>query len=67
MAATSVPIQPATYTIEEMRKILRCSRPTVYRGIRDGVLPSIRIGGRLFILRVATDRRLAGEDQTEAV
>lgn len=32
------------YTSEEVCKILRCSRPTLHRWKRDGLIPFVRIG-----------------------
>jgi excisionase family DNA binding protein len=47
-----------TYTVEEAAAILGISRATAYR---PGVLPVVRIGGRLLVPRRAL-RRLLGED-----
>jgi excisionase family DNA binding protein len=36
-------------TISQALKILSISRPTIYRRIKDGDIPSVRLGGRILI------------------
>jgi excisionase family DNA binding protein len=44
------PIERATYTVEEAARILGIGRATAYK---PGVLPTIRVGGRLLVPRAA--------------
>jgi excisionase family DNA binding protein len=46
------------YTVEEARKKLRLSRGLVYQAIRDGQLPSIRVGRRILVPRAALEKLL---------
>jgi excisionase family DNA binding protein len=48
----------ATLRIEEAAKILGISRSACYLAAKTGQLPTIRIGKRMFIPRVALDRLL---------
>lgn len=49
-------------SIDEVVRLFggRLSRSTVYRAARDGRIPSLRVGRRLFVLRVWVDRLLDG-------
>ena len=47
-------------TVEEVRKQLRLSRGLMYEAIHTGQIPSIKIGRRILIPRVALDHLLAG-------
>jgi excisionase family DNA binding protein len=49
-----------TATVEETAWLLGVSRMTAYAAVRAGVIPSIRIGRRLLVPRVALDRMLSG-------
>jgi hypothetical protein len=53
------PIERQTYTVEEAAKILGICRSVAYR---RGVLPTIRIGGRLVVSRQAVARILSAEN-----
>jgi excisionase family DNA binding protein len=46
-------------TVDEVAKRLRVARLTAYRAIRNGGLPSIRVGRRYLIPRIAFERMLA--------
>ena len=48
-------------TVEEAGRLLRISRPTAYEAVRTGKIPSIRIGRRILVSRIALERMLAGE------
>jgi excisionase family DNA binding protein len=48
-------------TVRETAQVLRVSEPTVYKGIRQGRIPSLRLGDRHLIPRVQLNRLLAGE------
>jgi len=47
-------------TVEEVRKQLRLSRGLMYEAIHTGQIPSIRVGRRILIPRVALDHLLTG-------
>jgi hypothetical protein len=50
------PIARQTYTIKEAAKILGICRSVAYR---EGVLPTVRIAGRLLVPKRALERMLA--------
>ena len=47
-----------TYTVEEAAVILGLSRGAAFNFVRDGTIPSIRLGRRLLIPAAALDRLL---------
>jgi excisionase family DNA binding protein len=49
-----------TLTVEEAAEILRISRTSAYKAVRAGEIPSVRVGRRDIIPRVAIERLLAG-------
>lgn len=55
------PTQRATLTVSEAIEATGLSRNTVYDGIRRREIPSVRVGRRILIPRVAFERWLAGE------
>jgi excisionase family DNA binding protein len=58
MQDPKTPARPTLHTIEEVAKELRVSTKTVRRRIRDGIIRTVPIGGRL--VRISSDelRRL---------
>lgn len=48
-------------TVEEVQKSLRMSRNAVYEAIKRKEIPSVRIGRRIVIPRLAYERLLSGE------
>lgn len=50
-----------TYTVPEAARKLGIGRNSAYEAVRSGEIPSIRIGGRILVPRLALDRMLAGE------
>lgn len=54
--------EPIVYSPDEARKLLKISRGLIYVAIHTGQIPSIRIGRRILIPRVALDRLLEGTD-----
>ncbi|NGZ11159.1 MAG: DNA-binding protein [Nitrospira sp. LK70] len=46
-------------TVEELMVLAHCSRPTAYRWLKSGKLPSIKIGHRRLIPRGSVARLLA--------
>ena len=58
-AATSAPGR-LTLTVEEAAALLGISRAFAYEAVRRGEIPSIRIGRRVLVPRVALDRLVSG-------
>ncbi|XUX00153.1 MAG: helix-turn-helix domain-containing protein [Dehalogenimonas sp.] len=50
--------QKALLTVDEVQKLLRISRGLTYQAIQRREIPSIRIGRRILIPRMALDRLL---------
>jgi excisionase family DNA binding protein len=50
--------KPATYTVEEACKLLRIGRNQGYEAARTGDLPSIRMGNRILVPRVALAKHI---------
>jgi excisionase family DNA binding protein len=48
-----------TMRVEDAAKVLGISRAGAYRCARNGVLPAIRIGGRVLVLKAAFEKLLA--------
>ena len=57
--ASMVDTTSGLLTPREAALALRVSRETVYRLVRSGALPSVRVGGQLRLPRAALARRLA--------
>ena len=53
--------EPLVYSAAEVQTLLGLSRSAVYARIKDGSLPSIRIGGRLLVPRLALQDLLMRE------
>ena len=51
-------VTPATYTVEEVAKILGIGRNSAYEAVRSGQIPSLRIGKRLLVSRIVLDSLL---------
>ena len=49
---------PMTYTVEETAALLRIGRNHAYEAVRTGELPSIKIGKRILVPRIALERML---------
>lgn len=49
-------------TEEETARVLRVSRMTLYRQRRDGHIPSVRIGRRVFYRKADLLRLLSGDE-----
>ena len=54
--------KPLVYSVAEAGKLLHLSRGLMYEAIRTGQIPSVKIGRRILIPRVALDRLLEGTD-----
>jgi excisionase family DNA binding protein len=57
--------QPLTYTVEEVARLLRIGRNQGYDAARAGELPTIRIGKRILVPRLALEQMLARALQPE--
>ena len=51
-----------TLTVPEAARLIGISRMTAYSAVREGTIPSIRIGRRVLVPRAALDRLLAQAD-----
>lgn len=59
---TSVPAERApVLTVQEAADYLRISRGLAFAAVRDGSLPSVRIGRRILIPRRQLEALLAGD------
>ena len=56
--------RPELLTTDEARRLLRCSRATLYRRIQDGSVPSVRLSlsGPIRVPRRQLEARLFGEE-----
>lgn len=60
-------MQRQTLTVEEAAKALGIGRGTAYEAVKRGEIPSIRVGRRLVVPRVALERLLtAGQTSLTA-
>lgn len=50
---------PAFYTVREAARIVRVDPSTLYRAIREGVFPAVRVRTRYVIPAAALDRLVA--------
>ena len=50
-----------TFTVDEAAEILGLSRCSAYAATKTGQIPTIRIGRRLLVPRIAIERKLTGE------
>ncbi|MDR5727950.1 MAG: helix-turn-helix domain-containing protein [Terriglobia bacterium] len=53
-------LKAITYRIEEAAQLLGIGRNTAYEAARTGQLPTVRIGKRLLVPKVALDKLLNG-------
>lgn len=58
--------KPATLTVEEAGRRLGISRGLAYSGVREGTIPSIRIGKRIVVPRARLDAMLEAGENGEA-
>jgi excisionase family DNA binding protein len=50
--------RPMTYTVEEAAKLLRIGRNQAYEAAKSRELPTIKIGKRILVPRVALEQML---------
>jgi excisionase family DNA binding protein len=55
---------PAFYTVIEAARILRVGASTLYRAIREGAFPAVRLRTRYVVPAVALDKLLAEAAET---
>jgi excisionase family DNA binding protein len=55
-----------TVTVSEAAKILGVSRMTAYTAVREGTIPSLKIGRRVLVPRAALERLLDAKITSEA-
>jgi excisionase family DNA binding protein len=53
-------MEKQTYSVVEAAAILGINRNGAYEGIKNGSIPSIRIGKRILVPKAAIERMLAG-------
>lgn len=51
--------QPAFYTVREAAQVVRVNPSTLYRAIREGVFPAVRVRTRYVVPAAALDRLIA--------
>lgn len=59
-------VEPMTYTVEEAAKLLRIGRNQGYDAAKSGALPTIKIGKRILVPRLALERMLESAGQQKA-
>ena len=67
MSGQGTDMKRGTYTVVEAARVLGISREVAYRAVSTGEIPSVRIGKRILIPRVALDRLLAADTPTRPV
>lgn len=55
-------MEPLTCSVDEAARALGVGRVTIYRRINDGIIESVRFGGRRLV-KIDSVRRLVGADQ----
>ena len=56
---------PDVLSVSEAAQVLRIGRNTAYECIRQGSIPSVRLGRRILVPRAALERLLAGDAQQD--
>lgn len=56
--------KPAFYTVRETARILRVAPSTLYRAIREGAFPAVRVRSRYVVPAATLDRLLAEVAET---
>ncbi|MFG1954338.1 helix-turn-helix domain-containing protein [Micromonospora sp. NPDC048830] len=64
--ATGSVIEPVTYTVQEVAKLLGISLGSTYALVRDGTIPATRLGGRWLIPRARFHAWLDGINEPAA-
>ncbi|WAL64504.1 helix-turn-helix domain-containing protein [Amycolatopsis cynarae] len=66
-ATSKISSRPAFYTVREAAELLRVGASTLYRIIREGDFPAIRLRSRYVVPAAALDRLLAEAEATGSV
>jgi excisionase family DNA binding protein len=53
-------VEGEVLTVDETARVLRISRQMAYKSVRDGTIPSVRIGDRILVPRVRLNALLNG-------
>lgn len=56
--------RPAFYTVTETAQILRVGASTLYRAIREGAFPAVRLRSRYVVPAIALDKLLTEAAET---
>ena len=59
--------QQEVMTVPEVAQVLRVSRGTAYEYVQRGLIPHLRLSGRIIIPRARFEEWLAGTEQLGAV
>lgn len=57
--ASETPVVPPFYTAAEVARLFRLDESTLYRHLRAGRFPGLKIGGRYVVPREVVDRLIA--------
>lgn len=60
-------IERATLSVMEAAMIMGVSKNVAYEAVRQGEIPSIRLGGRILVPRTALERLLKTGNRTKPV
>ena len=58
-------MEKLVFTVDEVAELLGICRPTAFKGVRLGIIPSIRVGKRILIPRIALEKMLANAGSKE--
>ena len=58
---------PTVFTVDEVARILRIGRISAYQAIERGDVPSIRIGRRILIPRMALEQMLTRPKLSDSI
>jgi len=58
MSTETSPVARLTYSVEEAAQALGISRNSAYAYVKNGTIPSVRVGARLLVPKGALDRLL---------
>ncbi len=62
MLPSTTPTPPTFYDVQNVADMFRMSRMTVYRAIRSGELPAVRIRGRWLVPARVVEALVAGAE-----
>ena len=56
-------LDPAVFTVAEVAQLLGLSRSNTYARVRDGSIPSVKLGGRILVPKRLLERLLESTDR----